>query len=261
MSEDTNTTLAYESGDSNSLHIDQKVALAISFSIALLACIANATIVYLTKKCRQFHVPAIYVRAAYAILDFLSAAIIILHVVLGYFGVPKRVSCWLANVASGLFFASIQLTAFIAIERYFYFCEPMKYPRYFTLRSIASFTVLVISVAEAYMIYTEIAIGRIILKNFGICHLSNQPLNRIFQLCFFFLPAMICTSLSVYKIGKLILKNRRAIGENATDKMMKIKIGRKALRLINVIYLFYLVLFILILFLSKMFILWFWLAR
>ena len=215
-------------------YTDSIILFVIANSIAITACIANGVVLYLTKKYYQFHCSPMYVRAAYALMDILASILLIIHSILRVFvNDMEAITCWIASISSGIFFSTIQMTAIIAIERYYFFCEPMKYPRYFTSRSITCLTITVIFISEAYMITTQIFIGRKTPYYYASCRLEGQSFHKTLQFLIFFLPAIVCTGFSIYKIARLIAKDRRAIapGLPANEEIVRRNVvGRKTLR-------------------------------
>ena len=212
------------------LYIDRIIVFFISLFICIFGCIFNLIVVYLIKKYEQFHEASMYVRGAYAIVDFSSGVIVILYGISRLFNNLERLSCWISDIGIGLFFTTFNLTALVAVERYFYFCEPMKYPRYFTLKTVTLFTCFICGIALGYTLGTEIIIGRKQSEFHGLCRLENQVIHKIIQSSIFFLPAILSTCFSIYKIGKLIYKTRLSDASNGIEVAMKNRIGRKAMR-------------------------------
>ena len=175
-----------------------------------------------------------YIRAAYASMDLLWSISLILQSFLKVFEDVERLTCWISSIGAGIFFANIQMTAIIAIERYYYFCEPMKYPRYFTSKSITCFVIGVLVIAESYMISTELLIGRKTPNHFSSWRLENQEKHKLLQLLVFFVPAAACTCFSVFSISRLIDANRRSINPQGDQAAaMKNSVGRKTLRYLD----------------------------
>ena len=214
------------------LYTDRVFLFAITNGICLLAFIANGIVLYLTKKYHQFHSAGMYVRAGYAFVDMLTALFLIIHsnlrlATLEFNEDLEEITCWVASLMGGLFFATVQMTAIIAIERYYYFCEPMKYPRYFTLATITLATFSVLAISEGYMIFTQIFIGRETPSYFNSCRLADQSFHKRIQILVFFVPAMACTAFSIYKIARLI---RTLSSPEEATTIMKKAVGHKTLR-------------------------------
>ena len=204
MDNTTTETILISATHFQTLQIDKMVIFMITFSISVSALVANGIVLYLTWKYKQFHTPFMLVRAAYTTMDFITSCIGVPFSILRYLSYRDmlEITCYLTNIGAGVFFASAQLTAFIAIERYYYFCKPMKYPRYFTPKSIIFFTIAFCMVGEAYMFVTDLIIGRVTYEFFSLCHLPAQTWNNIFQLTIFVAPAITCTLFSVYNIRR-----------------------------------------------------------
>ena len=214
------------------LNVDRLIVIILSLFVSIVGCFLNLLVVFLTTKYDQFHCASMYVRAAYAIIDFSSGIIVILFAISRLFGEFERLWCWFSGIGAGLLYAASNLTALVAVERYFYFCEPMKYARFFTLKSITFATLMICLIAEGYTLSTEIIVGRQRPETTSICRLENQVLHKVLQLVIFFLPAIVCTCFSIYKIGTLINKTRHSIAPSNEEGEMKMKqrVGRKTLR-------------------------------
>ena len=211
---------------------DKLLIFSFGFGIAILGCLFNGIILYLTHRYIQFHTPFMYVRAAYASLDFISSALSVAVSLLRYFynGDFDRIACWISTIGLGVFFATIQMTAFIAIERYVYFCKPMSYPRYFTAKSIAIFTCSFCIIGEAYTVGTELLIGRVTHRYFNVCQLPGQRSQGLFQFCIFFAPAIACTLFSIRKIKQLMKEKRAFESVKDIEPILRKKAGKMALR-------------------------------
>ena len=99
----------------------------------LITLIGNGLVVFLTAIHAQFHEPYMYIRAAFSILDLAGLLIQMPFIMLHMFGHqnPERVWCLFSSVSSGLWLSTVHLTAYLALERYFYFCRPLIYIRIF----------------------------------------------------------------------------------------------------------------------------------
>ena len=225
----TNATVAAEV-DIDFIYIDRIILFTISNSVNIPAIIANGIVIYLTKKYYQFNNSAMYVRAAYAFMDIFLGISLIIHSCLKLFTDAERLDCWVANIGGAVFLSTIQMTAIIAVERYFYFCEPMKYPRIFTLKTITGLTIGVLAISEGYMISTEIFIGRKSPSFLSSCQLEGQSYQKLLQLLVFFIPAMASTCFSIFKITKLIYTTQRTMAPGDDTAALRTAVGRKTLR-------------------------------
>ena len=224
------------------LQIDQLFMTIYFLNLSISAILLNAVVIYLTRKYKQFHEAYMYVRAGYSCFDIAFALSSVLHYVthVNIDGIPLWVSCVSSDYRIGTFFGTIQLTAFIALERYFFFCRPYVYQRYFTLKSTVSVVIAIFLITQGYSFGTEIIFGRVFQPLLSMCVFENQSRHNLVQILVFFLPAMICTCFSVFKILKLMRSVGNAAG-NAGEAMaghpagvsefaLRRKAAKKALR-------------------------------
>ena len=236
--DDKETHLYIGVGKTDTENILEMSRVIVSISISIIGLILNGVVIYLTKKHKPLHQPYMYVRAAYAVLDMSTALAMILSTLVIFVLIDNvsSVSCIFTNIIGGQLYAALQLTAYIALERYIYFCRPMKYLQCFHLWSIVIVTISICAITQGYMLITELTIGRNRYPNIQICHLQNQSFHNVVQLLIFVLPAVLCTFYSVYKIMKLIsgLKNTSTIhpffDSNNSEPVIRRKAGIKALR-------------------------------
>ena len=196
-------------------------------------------IVYLIRKHHEFHTPSMYLRLAYVLLDFMFAFIMIVQIISGRLNAGDDVYCMISSIMAGLYFMTIQLTAYIAVERYCYFCKPMRYPRLFTGRFIVVALLLIFACCFAFKMSTDIIIGRDKHQDVTVCQPPNQTFTAATQILIFFIPAIICTIVSIHKIKKL-MKNLEtaadftppAVGSNAAscERHVRRKEGERSLR-------------------------------
>ena len=207
--------------------------------ISSIGVIFNGLLFCLIWKHKGFHQPYMYVRLVYIILDFFFALTVIFQSVFNGVGVFGRINCFISLLTYGFYFMTIQFTAYLAVERFFYFCKPMVYPRYFTGRSIISITTLIFVLCFGYLIATEILIGRVKHANVNTCTLPNQRFHSVMQWFVFFIPAIVCTCVSAFKIKKLLTQLENLphatppsfpTGSDNFGPVVRQKTGKKALR-------------------------------
>ena len=176
----------------------------VSCLISFLGLLLNSIIVYLVKKHRELHTPSMYLRLAYVLLDFIFAFIILLQIISVRLDAGDDMYCTLSTLLAGLYLMTIQVTAYIAVERYYYFCKPMIYLRVFNVRFIAVAIILIFTCCFIFKMLTDFIIGSDKHPDVTMCQLSDQRLNTAFQILIFFVPAIICIILSIIEIKKLM---------------------------------------------------------
>ena len=183
------------------------ILLAYAILLAVCSTFLNGMVIYLTQKYEQLRVPRMYTRMAYAAFDILFALSSAIHYIVAtqfIDGVPVIVKCFTGDFTIAMFFGTTQLTAFIALERYFYFCKPMLYNRYFTLRSITVVSIVIFAISQGYMFIKEFLFGREIQPLIGMCSFTHPVFHNIGNLLIFILPAVVVTIFSIFNIIKLM---------------------------------------------------------
>ena len=111
------------------------------------ATLANGLVLYLTKQEKVSQEAYIYIRAVYAVVDIMlvwSTVPFILYKAYYDVGSSTVLLCYAGDFGVGMFLITVHLTILMALERYYYFCHPMKYPRFFNKKSIALICALII---------------------------------------------------------------------------------------------------------------------
>ena len=220
-------------------NLADKICLSIYLIFALiLSTIANGLVIYLTNKYEQMREPYMYIRAVYAGFDIALAWGLAPQFLLNinFDNIPERVTCLGTDFGIGIFFATAQLTAYIALERYVYFCKPMLYHRYFNKKSITAVAGVIFMVTQGYVYVTEFLYGREIQPLFSICQLSQQGSQSLIQLVIFFVPAMVCTGFSAFRIHALmksVQDNQLGVMgslQKLSEPVLRRKAAKKALR-------------------------------
>ena len=188
------------------------ILLTIYFVIlAISSTTLNGLVMYLTRKHHQLQEPRMYVRVAYAAFDMAFAIVNALHFVIEFNipTIPVWLKCLSGDIVTGCFFATSQLTAFIALERYFYFCKPMAYSRIFTLRLIVMTSITIFVTTQAYFVVKGLFYDRNVQSVMAMCGFKYPFLHNLISLLILVLPAAAVTVFSIYNIIGLV-KNMNA---------------------------------------------------
>ena len=149
--------------------------------ILLFGTVLNSLVIYLTYKHCQFHEPYMIIRAAYAGFDMAwiwgMVPIVICNVLIK--DIPELLTCLFNDFSIGAFYCTVHIIALIAFERYYYFCWPMKYERYFSCKNITRLTFGLFIVNEMYMFGTEFIFGRKLKSVMLMCQLDEHRLSGI----------------------------------------------------------------------------------
>ena len=78
-----------------------------------------------------------------------------------------------------MFLCTVHLTTLIALERYFYFCHPLKYHSIFNLKTITVICVLIVVLTQGYMIGSEVIDGREFQLVMLVCQHRGDLHNKI----------------------------------------------------------------------------------
>ena len=185
--------------------MDKTYLTAYLIFLATLAILFNGMSIYLTQRYDQLRVPHMYIRIIYAMFDIIFALLMIIHYIIVFQlpNVPILIKCLTGDFCMAQFFGTTQLTAFIALERYCYFCKPMVYNQVFTFRSISLISLFIFTITQGYFIITEFVYERKMQPLIGIC-ISTYPIHNMSNLFIFVLPAVVITLFSIYKIMRLL---------------------------------------------------------
>ena len=192
----------------NSVHNDNTPLTVYVILFAICSTALNGMSIYLTQKYDRFRVPHMYTRVAYASFDILLAISYAVHYVIA-FQFPKApvlFKCLTGDFAIAMFFSTTQLTAYISLERYFYFCKPMVYNQYFSIRTIAFTSLAIFTITQGIVFVKEFLFGREFQPLIAMCVFTQPVYHNISNLMIFVLPAVVLTLFSVYKIIKLMRK-------------------------------------------------------
>ena len=180
------------------------------FIITLTLCsnVLNGMVIYLTQKYATLQEPRMYVRIAYAFFDILYATSFFLHdMVINYMAnVPVKIKCLTGDVVTALFFGTIQLTAFIALERYFYFCKPMLYNRIFSLRSITITAISIFVITQTYVLAWNLFYDKEMQTLIRYCGFKQPFLPSSMAFLILVCPAVSVTLFSILSIIRLLNK-------------------------------------------------------
>ena len=174
--------------------------------ISIISVFLNGIFVYLTTKHHQFHEAYMYIRKAYAVIDIVFPLACLIHISINVNieAVPPCVTCTGGYVIIGLFFSALQFTAYIAIERYIFFCKPFRYQHYFNYRSILITTTAIVTITQTYIFGRGIFVERKLNPLHMICTPVNSPLSNTVNILICVIPALSCTVFSTIKIIGLI---------------------------------------------------------
>ena len=204
--------------------------------ILIFGTTANSLVLYLTARHQKFHEAYMYIRTAYAVvyIFFAWGTVPIVLVNLLYEDlIPPWISCYISDIGVGMFHCTMHLTAFIALERYAYFCHPLKYHLYFNLKTITVTCTSMIILTQAYMIGTEIVYGRTMQFVALMCQL-REPIHIVFQLAVWYIPSVFIVIFSIVSIQRMVLSmaNSQVLpaGQNTMEPQLRKRASRKAIR-------------------------------
>ena len=145
----------------NRQKLPSAIAVTILVGVLLIATVANGLVLFLTKRERESQEAYVYIRAVYAVVDILLVwSTVPFILVRAYYDTSDTLICYVGDFGVGMFLITVHLTILVAIERYCYFCHPMKYPRFFNAKSIAIMCTVII-------IFNQVS------------HFDSQPLHGV----------------------------------------------------------------------------------
>ena len=210
--------------------------LVYSLFILIVGTVANCLVLFLTARHQKFHEAYMYIRAAYAVVDICFAwgtvPIVLANLFLGDL-FPTWISCYMSDIGVGMFLCTVYLTALIALERYVYFCHPLKYHRFFNFKTIALTCTTIVVLTQTYMIGTEIIYGRTMQFVFLMCQLQ-EPFHIIFQVIVWYIPSLFIVIFTIVSIQRMVssMANSQIMpaGQNTMEPQLRKRASRKAIR-------------------------------
>ena len=96
-------------------------------SFAICSTALNGMSIYLTQKYDRFRVPHMYTRVAFALFNIRFVISYAVHYVIAlqFPNTPVLFNCLTGDFTIAMFFSITQLTVYVSLEHYFYFCKPM----------------------------------------------------------------------------------------------------------------------------------------
>ena len=132
--------------------------VSFSGSILVVATIANALVLFLTARERKLHNGYMYIRSLYALMDILVVwgiiPVFIANII--FPNVPQRLTCYISDIGFGMFLCTLHMNGIIALERYCFFCHPMKYDQLFNMKIIVTTCVVIVLVTQCYIIVSDV---------------------------------------------------------------------------------------------------------
>ena len=176
---DTNSTANFKTQIFISNDFEKAVIIYYGLCTLLFGTVLNILVIYLTKKHDQFHKPYMEIRAIYASLDIACIwgmiPIVIMNITIK--NLPEIMTCLFSDFSTGVFQCTMNMTALIAFERYYFFCQPMKYQRHFNCKNTRILCLVLLTVNLCYMFGTEILYGRSLKGILILCQLDKVPLR------------------------------------------------------------------------------------
>ena len=174
--------------------------------ISVCSFILNGLFIYLTSKYHQFHEAYMYIRKAYAIIDMIFPLMCLVQYLVNFYvqDVPSWLTCSVGYVIVGLFYSTLQFTAYIAIERYFFFCKPFRYQRYFNVQSVSITSIAIVALSQVYVFGRGVFFERKPNPLLMLCTPLNEPLSIVVNILICVIPALTCTLFSAFNILSLM---------------------------------------------------------
>ena len=169
----------------------------------------NSLAIYIILKWKRFRTPGNYIKCVYAFNDMalntFSNPFMLIILLMDDPNSMSITACRTISILSITFtFSTMYMTTYIALERYFYFCYPFKYVRYFSPLRIAVVSVLIILIPVVWCVVTGIVIGRRQLSTAAmLCQLPQAIKALPSQMIIFLFPSIFGILLSFIQIFRL----------------------------------------------------------
>ena len=191
--------------------------------IALLwTTLANMRIFYLVLSRDTYHVPYYYIIASYCLADTIqvgsSTPLMISGILLAqdYVSIPSWICTVSGALTAAMIFVSFHTLGFMAIERYYFFVRPLKYPNRFT----SCFTFAVLTLIWIVAIIFAIVIEVMGTKQFYItifhCQTPSAKLFSYIQVTLYLIPTLSCTLFSLLKLWILQTSHQARVQDMAS---------------------------------------------
>lgn len=177
--------------------------------ILLWSTVGNLRIFYLivTREC--YHTPYFYIIGAYAITDVIqvlsTAPLMIVGILLNksYRLIPEWFCTVCGVLSPGMVFISFHTLGLIAIERFYFFVHPLKYPLKFTPRLTGCAIGCIWVVALLFSLIIEMMAPKQFYVTIIHCQTPSARLFTFIQIVLYLMPAFLCTVFSLIKLYML----------------------------------------------------------
>ena len=144
------------------------------------------------------------------------------------------------------YFVVIYALGILSAERFFFFCKPFHYERYFKPKVVMTILLMLALVVVSYVISTELLIGR---KTFYVnlhCQLADAKTHAYIQLALVFAPTLFMIAFGTIQIQRLIKRQQQVVNALVLPQDTNIKkhkgvittpVGKKAKHAVRLVLL------------------------
>ena len=196
--------------------------LGTAFTIAV---IGNGRIIFIICRKECYHLPYFYIIASYAVADIIQALTSIPIMFFAFvinegFDVPEFVCALTGILSPGMVFISFHILTLMALERYYYFVRPLKYPLLFTTRNVIIIEAILWSLMLLFSTGIHFADPRKFYTSVIQCQSPSAGIIIYIQIICYLLPALIGALFSIIKLWSLRTSHQARVQDN-TDKNNK----------------------------------------
>ena len=201
----THMASSVETFQENSFKTDVLLAASLTVILAL-DSIGNGFVIYLSIRYKQFHGTSMVLRVAHAIADIGMCTFVPIYIINKFFlKIPDWLTCYFSEFSKAMFLSTIHIVGFISLERYIFFCKPLKHQKYLGMKVEIVMTCVVFTVCMLLSFGTGLAYGREVDPLTGWYKLKSSVLTKV-QIAVYILPCVCSTSFSTYRIHTLMRK-------------------------------------------------------
>jgi hypothetical protein len=218
--------------------LDEVIFLVYLTISAIVTIVGMGLIIYVIYKNEEFHIPHFHFMVSYMagdLLQVVSASLPAIIIIIAQIEVPLWYCDWFGNLYVIGMFSGVHMLGIIALERYFFLCQPFKHARLFTNTTSLLIIVLTMTLNIGY----TVAIGQIQQREFrysvGLCATDQNPLVSYLHWGCVALPSMFATVFATVRVFILQRRTRVAPAPDPGAQARKestLQSTKKSLRMI-----------------------------
>ena len=228
---------------------EQVITMSVIIFVWIYGSAINSFLLYVIKQTPELYDNCQYtLQACYMLCDIVNNCVVAFNTVpilaANTMNVMSHGVCraWgTAGIAS--YHASVHVLGYLGLERYVYFCHPMKYNRFFSRIKIIITFICISLLGLLYSLLLELLIGRQPVTTVMMCQTPQRVRSIVnpVAILFYFVPSAVISIFTLIKMRWLISKHQARVTpavtegvvsqayENMTNKV------RKAIKMVGLV--------------------------